>query len=143
MIEVRDIEKTRKEVSDLYNDRSDIVHAGVTRGIKPSQLITICKYATWSILGIFSLYSTGCKTIQEIDEEIIKFDSLISSKNSSAEVEVDLDVKVSLSLQRYWEAEAKRTGITITSVIIEALKARFGEPNQLENQISEGLDDTL
>ncbi len=143
LIEVRDIEKTRKEVSDLYNDRSDIVHAGVTRGIKPSQLITICKYATWSILGIFSLYSTGCKTIQEIDEEIIKFDSLISSKNSSAEVEVDLDVKVSLSLQRYWEAEAKRTGITITSVIIEALKARFGEPNQLENQISEGLDDTL
>ncbi len=142
MIEVRDIEKTRKEVSDLYNDRSDIVHAGVTQRIKAYQLIAICKYATWTILCIFSLYSTGCKTIQEIDKEIIKIDSEISPINSSAEVEVNLDAKIPLSLQRYWEAEAKRTGITISSVIIEALKARFGEPNQIENQISEGLDDT-
>jgi hypothetical protein len=46
LIEVQNIEKTRKEVSALYNDRSDIVHAGVTREIKPSQLIAICKYAT-------------------------------------------------------------------------------------------------
>jgi hypothetical protein len=93
-------------------------------------------------LGIFSLYSTGYKTIQEIEQEIKRIDNLISSENSSTQVKLDLDVKVSLSLQRYWEAKAKRTGITITSVIIEALKARFGEPNQLENQISEGLDDT-
>lgn len=47
----------------------------------------------------------------------------------SIELEVNLCVKVPVSLRRHWSAEAKRTGVTMTSVIIEALKARFGEPN--------------
>ncbi len=42
--------------------------------------------------------------------------------------EVNLCVKVPKRLRRHWAAESKRTGITMTSVIIEALKARFGEP---------------
>ncbi len=46
----------------------------------------------------------------------------------STELEVNLCVKVPMSLRRHWSAEAKRTGVTMTSVIIEALKARFGEP---------------
>jgi hypothetical protein len=45
-----------------------------------------------------------------------------------AEPEVNLCVKVPVSLRRHWSAEAKRSGVTMTSVIIEALKARFGEP---------------
>jgi hypothetical protein len=44
------------------------------------------------------------------------------------EPEVNLCVKVPVSLRRHWSAEAKRTGVTMTSVIISALKARFGEP---------------
>ncbi len=44
------------------------------------------------------------------------------------EPEVNLCVKVPISLRRHWSAEAKRSGVTMTSVIIEALKARFGEP---------------
>jgi hypothetical protein len=44
------------------------------------------------------------------------------------EPEVNLCVKVPVSLRRHWSAEAKRSGVTMTSVIIEALKARFGEP---------------
>lgn len=57
-----------------------------------------------------------------------------NQKTSDAEVEearepeVNLCVKVPASLRRHWSAEAKRTGVTMTSVIIEALKARFGEP---------------
>lgn len=42
--------------------------------------------------------------------------------------EVNLCIKVPVSLRRHWSAEAKRTGVTMTSVIVEALKARFGEP---------------
>lgn len=42
--------------------------------------------------------------------------------------EVNLCVKVPISLRRHWSAEAKRQGVTMTSVIIEALKTRFGEP---------------
>ncbi|HBL14155.1 MAG TPA: hypothetical protein DD379_22750 [Cyanobacteria bacterium UBA11162] len=45
------------------------------------------------------------------------------------EQEVNLCVKVPISLRRHWSAEAKRTGVTMTEVIIEALKARFGEPD--------------
>jgi hypothetical protein len=46
----------------------------------------------------------------------------------ATEQEVNLCVKVPISLRRHWSAEAKRQGMTMTSVIIEALKTRFGEP---------------
>jgi predicted HicB family RNase H-like nuclease len=44
------------------------------------------------------------------------------------EPEVNLCVKVPVSLRRHWAAEAKRQGITMTAVIIEALEAKFGKP---------------
>ncbi len=47
---------------------------------------------------------------------------------SQPEEEVNLCVKVPKSLRRHWAAESKRTGITMTSVIVEALTARFGKP---------------
>lgn len=46
----------------------------------------------------------------------------------ATEPEVNLCVKVPVSLRRHWSAEAKRQGITMTSVIVEALTAKFGEP---------------
>ncbi len=48
--------------------------------------------------------------------------------DEAAEPEVNLCVKVPVSLRRHWAAESKRTGITMTSVIIEALTAQFGKP---------------
>jgi len=47
---------------------------------------------------------------------------------TATEPEVNLCVKVPVSLRRHWSAEAKRQGTTMTSVIVEALKAKFGEP---------------
>lgn len=44
------------------------------------------------------------------------------------DISVNLTIKVSQSLRRHWAAEAKRSGITITDVIIEALKKKFGTP---------------
>ena len=49
-------------------------------------------------------------------------------KPDNQEKEVNLSVKVPLSLRRHWAAEAKRQGITMTEVIIEALTKKFGEP---------------
>jgi len=62
-----------------------------------------------------------------------KQDNQITSKpddkiTSEPEEEVNLCVKVPKSLRRHWAAESKRTGITMTSVIVEALTARFGKP---------------
>lgn len=48
---------------------------------------------------------------------------------TTSEPEVNLCVKVPISLRRHWSAEAKRTGVTMTAVIVEALKDRFGEPD--------------
>ena len=66
------------------------------------------------------------------NQETKKPDNQISNQpeatEESTELEVNLCVKVPVSLRRHWSAEAKRTGVTMTSVIIEALKARFGEP---------------
>lgn len=47
----------------------------------------------------------------------------------ATEPEVNLCVKVPVSLRRHWSAEAKRQGTTMTSIIVEALKAKFGEPS--------------
>ena len=44
---------------------------------------------------------------------------------------VNLCVKVPLTQRRYWMARAKEQGITVTSVIVEALSQKFGKP---ENQ---------
>ncbi len=42
--------------------------------------------------------------------------------------DVNLSIKVPLALRRHWASEAKRQGTTLTAVISDALRARFGEP---------------
>ncbi|MBE9194013.1 hypothetical protein IQ219_01430 [Synechocystis sp. LEGE 06083] len=46
-----------------------------------------------------------------------------------SEPEVNLCVKVPKSLRQHWAAEAKRSDITMTSVIVEALTQKFGLPD--------------
>jgi hypothetical protein len=41
---------------------------------------------------------------------------------------VNLCVKVPRPLRQHWAAEAKRKGITMTEVIVNALRIEFGEP---------------
>jgi hypothetical protein len=41
---------------------------------------------------------------------------------------VNLCVKVPKRLRSHWAAEAKRHDVTMTDVMVEALKARFGMP---------------
>jgi hypothetical protein len=50
-------------------------------------------------------------------------------RDQADEPEVNLCVKVPKSLRQHWAAEAKRQGTTMTSVIVEALSARFGKPD--------------
>ena len=47
----------------------------------------------------------------------------------TSEPDVNLCVKVPKSMRHHWAAEAKRTGVTMTSVIIEALTQKFGLPD--------------
>lgn len=56
-----------------------------------------------------------------------------SKPDSQKEREVNLCVKVPESLRRHWAAEAKRQGITMTEIIVEALTQKFGKP---DNQIT-------
>lgn len=55
-------------------------------------------------------------------------DQATETTEEATEPEVNLCVKVPVSLRRHWSAEAKRQGTTMTSVIVEALTAKFGEP---------------
>ena len=41
---------------------------------------------------------------------------------------VNLGVKVPITWRRHWAAESKRQGVSMTSVIVEALTDRFGKP---------------
>ncbi|MBD2694856.1 hypothetical protein [Anabaena catenula] len=42
---------------------------------------------------------------------------------------VNLCIKVPIKERRYWMSKAKEQGITVTSVIIEALNQKFGNPD--------------
>ncbi len=42
---------------------------------------------------------------------------------------VNLCVKVPLAFRRHWASESKKRGVSMTEVIIEALKNEFGEPS--------------
>jgi hypothetical protein len=42
---------------------------------------------------------------------------------------VNLSIKVPAASRRHWASEAKRTGTTLTTVIVEALNEKFGTPN--------------
>ena len=46
------------------------------------------------------------------------------------EEDVNLTVKVPRFRRMHWAAEAKRSGVTLTEVICEALSKRFGEPTR-------------
>lgn len=68
-------------------------------------------------------YSDLIKQARKLENQ--KTENLVDEEISP---EVNLSVKVPLAWRRHWAAEAKRQGVTLTSVIVEALKARFGEP---------------
>ena len=55
-----------------------------------------------------------------------------SQKTSEESVEesVNLCVKVPRSLRQHWAAEAKRSGTSMTEIIVEALTNRFGTPEE-------------
>ena len=44
--------------------------------------------------------------------------------------DVNLSIKVPLAKRRYWVAQAKLQGTTITETITEALTKKFGEPER-------------
>lgn len=61
---------------------------------------------------------------RENEAQSVKPDDQITS-----EPEANLCVKVPKSLRQHWAAEAKRSGTTMTSVIVEALTQKFGLPD--------------
>jgi hypothetical protein len=70
------------------------------------------------------------ETTQVNIQSTIKPDNQITRKpENQKEREVNLCVKVPEPLRRHWAAEAKRQGITMTEVMVEALLQRFGKPN--------------
>ena len=74
------------------------------------------------------------QAMKALARESGKPDSQIASQpdNQKAikpEKQVNLCTKVPESWRRHWAAEAKRTGITMTEVMVNALKEQFGLPD--------------
>ena len=66
----------------------------------------------------------------EIINEARKDVNQITRKpEETAEEMVNLCIKVPLSLRRHWAGESKKRGISMTEVVIEALKSKFGVPS--------------
>jgi len=66
----------------------------------------------------------------DVIKEARKPESQIASiPDPAPEPDVNLSIKVPKALRRHWVAEAKRRDTTLTAAIIEAMKAKFGEPH--------------
>jgi hypothetical protein len=72
------------------------------------------------------------KTMQPDNQISVKPDNQITRQPDIADEQdedlVNLCVKVPRPLRQHWAAEAKRKGITMTEVIVNALRIEFGEP---------------
>jgi hypothetical protein len=84
-------------------------------------------------------YGDLIKQARKLDDQITSEpDNQINTKpgnqktrkpeDASVEEMVNLCVKVPKRLRSHWAAEAKRHDVTMTDVMVEALKARFGMP---------------
>lgn len=68
-IETTDVKKIFKDVTKLYDRRSDIIHRGAYGKVTPIELSDICKYATWCVLTCFGLRTQGYETLEQIRKE--------------------------------------------------------------------------
>lgn len=76
-----------------------------------------------------SKYSDLIKEARKADNQPSgKPENQESGMPDEKEPEVNLSIRVPKALRRHWVAEAKRQDTTLTAVIIEALKEKFGEP---------------
>jgi hypothetical protein len=75
-IEVADIKDIQKDVSKLYDKRSDIIHRGTRhieeedQGVSSSDISLLCKYAVWSISSLFELRRLNYTTRSQMTERI-------------------------------------------------------------------------
>ncbi|KAM3113180.1 hypothetical protein [Phormidesmis sp. 146-33] len=73
-IKIEDAKEVYKSMTKLYDKRSDIIHRGMNylanQVINEADISKICKYAAWSILGLFHLHSTGCTDMHEVGNQI-------------------------------------------------------------------------
>ncbi|MBD2255725.1 hypothetical protein [Nostoc parmelioides] len=81
-----------------------------------------------------SKYGDLIKKARETQPENHKTINTENQSSGLVEIEqmVNLCVKVPISQRRYWMSKAKEQGITVTSVIVEALIQKFGEPENQE-----------
>ncbi|MBD2303249.1 hypothetical protein [Nostoc sp. FACHB-190] len=83
-----------------------------------------------------SKYGDLIKKARETEPENQKTSQPDNQRSDLTEIEqmVNLCVKVPISQRRYWMSKAKEQGITVTSVIVEALIQKFGEPENQETR---------
>ncbi len=73
-IRIEDAKEVYKNMTKLYDKRSDIIHRGMNylanQVINEADISKICKYTAWSILSLFHLRSIGYTDMQEVGDQI-------------------------------------------------------------------------
>ncbi len=73
-IRIEDAKEVYKNMTKLYDKRSDIIHRGMNylanQVINEADISKICKYTAWSILSLFHLRSIGYTSMQEVGDQI-------------------------------------------------------------------------
>lgn len=73
-IRIEDAKEVYKNMTKLYDKRSDIIHRGMNylanQVINEADISRICKYTAWSILNLFHLRSIGYTSMREVSNQI-------------------------------------------------------------------------
>lgn len=75
-IETREVDALFKNVEELYDKRSKVVHRGVSEEVTPIELENVCKYAVWCVLTCFGLRFLGYETLDQIRDETNRLSEL-------------------------------------------------------------------
>lgn len=68
-IKYKEIREVYQAIKRLYSIRSTILHRGLGKNVDYSALSSICKYTSWTILGLLHLRSIGYSRMVEIENE--------------------------------------------------------------------------
>lgn len=78
------------------------------------------------MVGKFRAAMNTAKAVKVQQEVNTDIQNAVSTEDDPL---VSLTIKVPLSKRNYWQVEAKRSRMTVTEVIVDALETRFGKPD--------------
>ena len=129
-IEVNDIKKVYKTISNLYKLRSKIIHRGLRERISELELIKICQYTSWVILSLLHLRTQGYTKLEEIDVQTKRLYDILNRE------EKEKKLAIASEIQQILEEVSKHNSMDTVSekmaVVTKAVQHIESDPSLMQ-----------